>query len=748
MQRAGLTVLALLIATGIGFAFVKYATRGNDTEVGGQDKTKQVQDVKDGQQSQTASNDNTGKPDTDSADQKTTPQDAVTPQPKPAENNTNTVNANPIDKDAKWMVVEVDQQPEPVIGAKVKDKEENPYMLEAQFTPWGAGLSNLKLSRYSTKVQAFEPYPIQKKLPYGDKYYRYPFAIEYVLINGQSVEVRYKRWAVVAAETNAEQATFELTIAYEQGTPALKIKRTFKIKKERYDLSVSQYIENLSGQQLNVSLVQNGPGDLPYQQTSVGDQRNLTFGYYNLDYDPGRLHVFVDDHHLKRTSVIGQETSLLWPTEETREEKLEMAWASMENRYFAVTMHAGYGPADQAGFRSPVPLEQVYGRVDMIKWGDTDNELLVSSFVSKPLLLNAAGSPTAKGNVNFQVYAGPKERDILINEPYYQKLGLGKLIIYDLGSFCSFCTFAWLAEMLITFLTFIAGLVHDWGFAIICLVIVVRGLLHPLTKRSQINMMKVGKQMQMLQPEIEKLKKKFGDDQQRMNQEMMKLYRERGVNPAAMGLGCLPMMLQMPIWIALYAMLYFAIELRHESAFWGVFQNMGGWSFLADLSSPDQFLQFGDGGINLGLFTLTSFNILPILLALVFYLQQKYMATPAQTPEAQKQQNIMKYMMLLFPIFLYTAPSGLNLYILTSSMTGIIESKRVRAHIKEEEEKGTLFDKKEKKGGCMGGKFMEKVAARMEEQQRALEESKKQQGGGKGGGGRKNRGTKGGKRRK
>ena len=89
-------------------------------------------------------------------------------------------------------------------------------------------------------------------------------------------------------------------------------------------------------------------------------------------------------------------------------------------------------------------------------------------------------------------------------------------------------------------------IVADWGVAIILLTVVVRLILHPITKKSQLNMMRFSKQMQGLQPEIEKLKKKHKDDSQKLNQEMMKLYREKGVNPAGMAMGCFPMFLQMP----------------------------------------------------------------------------------------------------------------------------------------------------------------------------------------------------------
>jgi YidC/Oxa1 family membrane protein insertase len=165
----------------------------------------------------------------------------------------------------------------------------------------------------------------------------------------------------------------------------------------------------------------------------------------------------------------------------------------------------------------------------------------------------------------------------------------------------------------------------------------------------------------------------------------MRMMRERGVNPFQM-LGCLPMFLQMPIWVALYAMLYFTFELRHEPAFWGFFQLFWNWPFLADLSAADHFFGEFAQPFRFFIWNMTGINILPPLMGVVFYVQQKYMApppSPSMTKEQLQQQKIMKVMMVvMFPIMLYSAPSGLTLYIFTSSLIGIIESKYVRAHIK------------------------------------------------------------------
>jgi YidC/Oxa1 family membrane protein insertase len=194
-----------------------------------------------------------------------------------------------------------------------------------------------------------------------------------------------------------------------------------------------------------------------------------------------------------------------------------------------------------------------------------------------------------------------------------------------------------------------------------------------------------------------------------------------------MGLGCLPMFLQMPIWVALYAMLYYAIELRHQPAFYGVFQAISGgkWPFLADLAASDHFIPLPESmHVTLPMLGhVTSINLLPVLLGIVFFIQQKYMQAQQTNvdPQVAQQQAIMKWMVLLFPLMLYNSPCGLTLYIFASTSVGIIESKRVRAHLKQLEAEGKLFEKKPNKPGG----FMDRLM-------KAAEERMKQQGGGPG----------------
>jgi YidC/Oxa1 family membrane protein insertase len=614
-------------------------------------------------------------------------------------------------------------QPEPVLGS-AQNTAENPYKLQARFTPWGGGIIDVLLSRYSTDVGPFEAYPVQSRLLWSESLaadgtrvasYLYPMAAQTIVINGTAVPINSVRWEVVADRTSETAATFALTIVDGSDKPVLRIVRTWSIEAGRYDLKLDQRVENLSDKPLAVSLSQYGVGDLPGDGGYMGDRREVVLGYLNpLRSDETQKYVTTQDFHLMRSDVVGRDTPALWPAAEA-EPGRDLAWVATANRYFAATVSAPVGrTGDRLGV---VPLEGRFSTIRRESWGSKDNGYMLTVLDSPTMAL----APGASQSMALEMFAGPKDPEILKVDEKYTALKLGELIVYNLGGMCAFCTFSFVADALLAFLKLIDLIVRDWGLAIIALVAVVRLILHPLTVRSQVNMMKMSKQMAALQPEIEKLKQKFGSDQQKLNGEMMKLYKERGVNPAAMGLGCVPMFLQMPIWFALYAMLYYAIELRHQPAFYGVFQwiSGGNWSFLADLSSADHFFRL-PREIDLYLFKLDSINLLPLLMAGVFYLQQKYtMQAPAMNEQARQQQAIMKWMVLLFPLFLYKAPSGLNLYILTSTAVGIVESQRVRKRVKALEESGKLFAKKPPKPGG----FMDRLSKMAEERMKQAQAS-------------------------
>ena len=191
---------------------------------------------------------------------------------------------------------------------------------------------------------------------------------------------------------------------------------------------------------------------------------------------------------------------------------------------------------------------------------------------------------------------------------------------------------------------------------------------------------------QKLAPRAEEIKKKYANNKAEMNRQMGKLYKEQGLAPF---LGCAPMFLQMPIWIALYGAILANIDLRGA-------QFLPVW--ITDLSAPDALFYFGSEIPYIG----TSFNLLPVLMGVAMFLQQKYMphtaaakTDPSQMTDQQKQMaQQQKMMQWMFPImmlvFLYKAPSGLNLYIMTSVFAGVWEQKIIRKHVQDKQEQENI----------------------------------------------------------
>ena len=191
-------------------------------------------------------------------------------------------------------------------------------------------------------------------------------------------------------------------------------------------------------------------------------------------------------------------------------------------------------------------------------------------------------------------------------------------------------------------------------------------------------------------PMLEEIKKKYAGNKEEMQRRTLAIQKQHG----ATGLwGCLPMLLQMPIWIALYTAVDTNVAMRHHGLF------PASWHWLTDLSAPDRLIPLSLFGIEpftlplIGNFTGTidAFNLLPILLAIAMFLQQKL--TPqssmaATNPQMAQQQKMMLIMMpVMMLLFLYTAPSGLNLYIMASTFGGVIEQYFIRKHIREQEAK-------------------------------------------------------------
>ncbi|OCQ54477.1 Membrane protein insertase YidC [Photorhabdus australis subsp. thailandensis] len=202
--------------------------------------------------------------------------------------------------------------------------------------------------------------------------------------------------------------------------------------------------------------------------------------------------------------------------------------------------------------------------------------------------------------------------------------------------------YGWLwfiSQPLFKLLKFLHGFIGNWGFSIIVITFIVRGIMYPLTKAQYTSMAK----MRLLQPKLAAMRERIGDDKQRMSQEMMALYKAEKVNPLG---GCLPLLIQMPIFLALYYMLMGSVELRHAP--------FAGW--INDLSAQDPYY------------------ILPLLMGVTMFVIQKMSPTTITDP---MQQKIMTYMPVMFTIFFLWFPSGLVLYYIVSNLVTIIQQQLI-----------------------------------------------------------------------
>jgi YidC/Oxa1 family membrane protein insertase len=290
--------------------------------------------------------------------------------------------------------------------------------------------------------------------------------------------------------------------------------------------------------------------------------------------------------------------------------------------------------------------------------------------VTKINPLTAAGQAGNSKTYNFQLYIGPKDKSLFDKNEQFRRLGFVQVIDF-MACCCPAGLIKPLAFGILGLMKWMYSFIGNYGIVIFILVFFVRLALHPLTKKSQISMSKMSK----LAPMAEEIKKKYANNKTEMNKQMMALYREQGASPI---MGMLPMMVQMPILIALWTAIYTSIDLRGAPflPFW-----------ITDLSMPDALIRFR--AVTLPLFgKLDSFNLLPILMGVAMYMQQALMPSQAAAnPQVAQQQKMMKIMFpVMLPLILYKGPSGVNLYFMASTFAGVIEQKIIRKHIREKDE--------------------------------------------------------------
>ncbi len=443
----------------------------------------------------------------------------------------------------------------------------------------GGDVVSAKLNQYAAELNSDQPFVLLQNTD------EHKFIAQSGIIGPQGIDRSNGRPTYQAAQTSytLAEGQNELSIPLTYQENGITYTKTFILKRNSYAIDVKFDINNQSDKNAEVgiyahlrqNLVDSG-GSLAMPTYRGGAYSSEDTRYKKFSFSD------MEDHNLNETLVNGQ------------------GWAAMIQHYFAT-----------AWIPRNAPESKLFSRV-IGNLGDIG--------IKEPNRVVASGQSTT---FNATLWVGPK----LQNQMAATAPNLDLVVDYGWLWF--------LAKPLHWLLSMVQTIVVNWGVAIICLTFIVRGGMYPLTKAQYTSMAK----MRMLQPKLQAMRERIGDDRQRMSQEMMELYKKEKVNPLG---GCLPIMFQMPIFISLYWALMESVELRHSPFF--------GW--IHDLSAQDPYY------------------ILPILMGISMFIIQKMSPTTVTDP---MQQKIMMFMPVMFSAFFLFFPSGLVLYYLVSNIVTLIQ---------------------------------------------------------------------------
>ncbi len=329
-------------------------------------------------------------------------------------------------------------------------------------------------------------------------------------------------------------------------------------------------------------------------------------------------------------------------------ESLPLKFAGVENQYFAVFLEPDPTPVVQDG-----RIAKAMPFVARENGAATQKSDVGVEVISGPMDV----APGHLATHDYKVFAGPKTREALA--PYgaadlasYRKW---QLISIPFASSLAQNVIAPLLDKIYGATTWVANLFGfkrgSYGVAIILLTITVRLLMFPIGRKQAL----ISKKMQELQPHLATIKEKYKDDKERQTKETLNLYREHGFNPAA---GCLPALIQLPIFVGLWQALNNSVALRHST-----------FLYIKNLAAPDMLFAFPTELPIVGKY----FNLLPFFVVALMLVQTKLFSPPAVSEEQRMQQKMMKYMMIFMAFMFYRVPSGLGLYFITSSLWSIGE---------------------------------------------------------------------------
>ncbi|HEY4415124.1 MAG TPA: membrane protein insertase YidC [Verrucomicrobiae bacterium] len=416
-------------------------------------------------------------------------------------------------------------------------------------------------------------------------------------------------------------------------TNGLLITKEFHLS-SNYLVNASVSLKNESGQSFA----------LPAQQYVVGtstpmDVDDMAAMYIGAMWSDGKTYTDTPITYFNtNTSYLGVIPRT--PTPDFHAGDGNVVWAAAHNQFFALLAMTPTNQPAQQVVAHPIELPQFAGA----------EQSPFSPRGIETALVYPAQTLTVNSSVtrSITLFAGPKEfRTLsLIGEQFQNRadlamnFGTGYMSFWGVGTF--------FAKLLLSGMNWLHDITSmSYGWAIVTITLLMRAAFWPLTAAS----MRSAKKMQALAPEVKALKEKYKDDQQKFTQKQMELWKKNKVNPMS---GCLPMLIQMPVFFGFLAMIRCAIELRGAH-----------WLWVADLTKPDTIFMIPS--LNF------PFNLLPLLMVGAMVWQAHLQpASPGMDPS---QQKMMRYMPLIFLLFLYNYSSGMALYMTVSTLAGVLQTK-------------------------------------------------------------------------
>lgn len=561
------------------------------------------------------------------------------------------------------------------------------FMYKLELSSKGAAIKRATFSGFDDRDYK-NPQPLVILSPveqaYGDEILsmanrEFVFVQEEVQLPLQNLQ--FKSLGKETAEDGSQTARFEAVIKTSDGEPVVKLLKTYEVGPDSYLLDCSIAVENLADSELKYRFDMAGPTGLD-REGFRADMRKVVAAF--RDSQGQITSVRLDRKKLLKAKTLDDRRLIKGGD--------DFLWAAAVNKYFAAIV-------------VPVPdegKEYCDWVADKTGWfynpdgddkADSGDETVGLDLKIASNTLPAAGQVDSTKTYNFQLYVGPKDKSLFDKNELYRRLGFVQTIDF-MACCCPASIISPLAFGILAIMKWMYGFIGNYGVVIIILVFLMRLIMHPLTKKGQVSMSKFQKLANT--PEAQQIKKKYANNMAEQQKQMMELYKKYGVSPASQITMMLPMFIQMPIWIALWSAVYASIDLRGAAflPFW-----------ITDLSAPDALVRFSTITLPLLGWKIESLNLLPILMGVAFFLQQKLMpsqASASANPQVAQQQKIMMIIFpLMFPLMLYKAPSGVSLYIMASTFAGVFEQYVIRKHIREKEEKESqgLVDVTSKTGG-------------------------------------------------